>query len=254
MPAAAQQSGTESKPSQAPIPWEAQQNRIEVSPHSGVSERTLPGNIWNDQKHIWRAPFRASSYHPAFILPLTAATAALLATDRQVAGELTERRPGTAFDAGKDISYLGSAETVIGFSCAWYAFGRLAHRDNARETGLLAIEGLADSGIVVGILKAASQRERPADLNGTPIDGARGRFWAGGGAFPSGHAISIWTLASVFSGSYPDRPEVKYAAYGVAGLVSASRLAARQHFPSDVLIGSVLGYLIGHYVVRAHHR
>jgi hypothetical protein len=28
---------------------------------------------------------------------------------------------------------------------------------------------------------------------------------------------------------------------------------AEKHFPSDVLLGSVAGWMIGHYVIRAHH-
>ncbi len=220
----------------------------------GVTERSLPRNVWADQKHIWGAPFRRGSYRLAFILPFAAGATALIATDAKVSGELTERPPGTGFDVSNGISHMGSAGAVIGFPAACYAISRLTHKETMRETSLLAFEALADSGIVAGVLKAASQRERPATLHGVPIDNARGRFWAGGADFPSGHAISMWTLASVFSERYPDKPAMKYAAYGLAGLVSVSRLTARQHFPSDILVGSVLGYLIGHYVVRAHRK
>ncbi len=220
----------------------------------GVTERSLPQNIWADQKNIWRAPLRRSSYRPAFILPFVASAAALIATDAKVGRELTERPGGRGFDVSNGISHVGSAGAVIGFPAAWYAFGRLTDRETMRETSLLAFEALADSGIVAGVLKVVSQRERPATPGGVPVDNARGRFWAGGADFPSGHALSMWALASVFSGRYPDKPAVRYAAYGLAGLVSASRLTSRQHFPSDVLVGSILGYLIGHYVVRSHRR
>jgi hypothetical protein len=39
--------------------------------------------------------------------------------------------------------------------------------------------------------------------------------------------------------------------YGFATAISASRITARRHFPSDVVVGDVFGYLIGDYVV--HH-
>jgi hypothetical protein len=45
---------------------------------------------------------------------------------------------------------------------------------------------------------------------------------------------------------------MRLAAYGLATTVSASRVMARQHFPSDVVVGSTLGYLIGGYVVHKH--
>ncbi|HJY07476.1 MAG TPA: hypothetical protein VJ323_14245, partial [Bryobacteraceae bacterium] len=31
------------------------------------------------------------------------------------------------------------------------------------------------------------------------------------------------------------------------------RVAAERHFPSDAVIGIAAGYLIGHYVFKAHH-
>jgi hypothetical protein len=36
-------------------------------------------------------------------------------------------------------------------------------------------------------------------------------------------------------------------------VVSASRITSKEHFPSDVLIGSVIGYLTSEYVYRKHH-
>jgi hypothetical protein len=42
-------------------------------------------------------------------------------------------------------------------------------------------------------------------------------------------------------------------AYGLATLVDYSRLRARQHFPSDVLVGSIMGNLIAQNVYSRHH-
>jgi membrane-associated phospholipid phosphatase len=217
-----------------------------------AAETAFLKNLWCNQKTIWGAPLRAQQ-HLGFILPLAGATAALIATDKSVGRELSERPPGAVLDASTDIAHLGSAEGIIGFAGAFYGVARLTHNERMRETALLSIEALADGGIVQGLLKVTTQRERPTQNNGQlRIDDARGRFWSGGSSFPSGHAMSAWTLASVFASRYPDKPAVKYGAYGLAVLISASRLTARRHFPSDVLVGSVFGYLIGRYVVRAH--
>jgi hypothetical protein len=35
-------------------------------------------------------------------------------------------------------------------------------------------------------------------------------------------------------------------------LVSLGRITAQKHFPSDVVVGGTLGYLIGGYVFRQH--
>src|SRR5205823_4291999 len=44
----------------------------------------------------------------------------------------------------------------------------------------------------------------------------------------------------------------KLLAYGGAAAISAARVTARQHFTSDVLVGSALGYVVGRQVYRAH--
>ena len=45
-----------------------------------------------------------------------------------------------------------------------------------------------------------------------------------------------------------------WAAYSYATLVSASRVAAREHFPTDVFIGGALGYFIGRFTVNTNNQ
>jgi membrane-associated phospholipid phosphatase len=68
---------------------------------------------------------------------------------------------------------------------------------------------------------------------------------------PSEHTMNVWAFAHVVAGQY-DGIATKSLVYGVATTVSVSRVLARQHFPSDVLVGSTFGWLIGGYVL--HHR
>ena len=46
---------------------------------------------------------------------------------------------------------------------------------------------------------------------------------------------------------------MKIMAYGLASLVTVSRVKAQQHFPSDVLIGSVIGNLVAQNIYSRHH-
>ena len=55
----------------------------------------------------------------------------------------------------------------------------------------------------------------------------------------------------MIASEYPSKP-VQIAAYAFPLAISASRVTAREHFPSDVLVGGTFGYLIGGYVVRHH--
>ena len=47
------------------------------------------------------------------------------------------------------------------------------------------------------------------------------------------------------------KPWEQIGIYSAASAVSVTRVLAQQHFPSDALLGSVAGWLIGHYVFQA---
>jgi membrane-associated phospholipid phosphatase len=206
-------------------------------------------NILQDQRAIWTSPFHLHQTDAKWLAPLGLSTVALMTTDRRTSGKLVEH--GDNLDRlriSRNISQAGSLYTTGAFAGALYLVGRTTHNDHLRETGLLGAEALIDSTIVVSALKTASQRQRP------PVDNSSGEFFDGGSSFPSGHAISAWSLATVVAQEYGQhRPLVQVSAYGLATVVSVSRFTARKHFLSDVLVGSALGYGIGRYVYHKHH-
>lgn len=215
-----------------------------AQPLSFYAERQFPKDLLRDQKAIWTSPLRIDRSDAKWLVPFVATTAVLISTDRRVSGEL-----GHSEDLRKvsrNISYLGSGYTTFGASGIIYLIGRLTHNDRARETGLLGLEVLIHSNVIVGAFKLATNRERPDERGGD------GRFWVGGKSFPSGHAATTWALATVVAEEYRDKPLVRFGAYGLASAVSLSRFMGRKHFPSDVLVGSTLGYLIGRYVAKQH--
>src|SRR6266404_2507922 len=48
-------------------------------------------------------------------------------------------------------------------------------------------------------------------------------------------------------------PFAQFTLYGLASAVSVSRVAGRQHFPADVVVGSALGWATGKYIYSKHH-
>jgi hypothetical protein len=101
--------------------------------------------------------------------------------------------------------------------------------------------------VAVESLKYSLRRERPYQGDGTgPF------FQSGGTSFPSEHAAAAWSVAGVIAHEYPS-PFVKIMAYGLASLVDYSRIRARQHFPSDVFVGSIMGNLIAQNIYSRNH-
>jgi hypothetical protein len=127
-----------------------------------------------------------------------------------------------------------------------YFLGLLSHNDHERETGFLSGEAAVNSLVAVEALKYATGRLRPFQ------DSGLGEFRKGGASFPSEHSAAAWSIAGIVAHEYPN-PFMKFLSYGAATLVSASRVTAKQHFPSDVLIGAAIGYLTSEYVYRKHH-
>jgi hypothetical protein len=210
--------------------------------------QTQHGNIVRDiavdQKTIWTAPAHVHKSDLKWVVPIGVGTAALIATDRRSSGALGTS--ATRQDVSDGVSHLGAAYSTFGASGLMYAVGRWNHKERLQRTGYEGVEALTDSSILVLVLKAATNRQRPTSGD---HDGA---FWEGGKSFPSGHAIMSWTMASVVAHEYHSR-WIAAAAYGTAGAVSAARFTGKNHFASDLVVGSTLGYLIGRFVVHRHH-
>jgi membrane-associated phospholipid phosphatase len=230
-------------------PTEPQPTPTPKSSPTPSLEKKFFVNILRDQRAIWTSPFSVKKGDAKWLAPLGLSTAVLLATDRHTSGELFEDGNNqTRLRVSKAVSRLGEFYVTGGTAAVFYFAGRATHNARARETGLLGAEALIDSGIVVQALKTASQRQRP------PVDHTSGEFFDGGSSFPSGHAIGAWSLATVIASEYGHRrPLLRFGVYGLAAAVSLSRYTGRNHFLSDVLVGSAIGYGIGRYVYRQHH-
>ena len=182
------------------------------------------------------------------VVPIGVATAALIATDRASADELGENGGSeNRLRISRQVSRLGEFYTTGGIAATFYLAGRAKHDYRARETGLLSAEALIDAGIVSSVLKEITQRPRP------PVPNPGADFFDSGNSFPSGHATSAWALATVVASEYHDHKAIQIAAYGLASAVSLSRYTGRNHFLSDVLVGSTLGYGVGRFVYKKHH-
>ena len=201
-------------------------------------------NILRDQKAIWTSPFHLDRNDAKWMVPAGIGTMALVTTDRMTADEIAESDGPK--NVSRVISYAGSIYGVAGTAGSFYFIGRATGNARARETGLLTAEAAINTVLVVGALKGITQRERP------DAGSERSEFLDGGSSFPSGHSAQAWAAATVIANEYHDR-RIQIAAYGIATAVSVSRFTGGNHYLSDVLVGSAIGFGIGHYVYHAHH-
>ena len=174
-------------------------------------------------------------------LPVLAATAVMVnvadtPASRQIDNVHVEHAANTFSNIGL-YSELGLAGTVFAVGCK-------EHRENMREAGFEAMEAAGSALAIDSLMKVAFNRARPNRFKG------EGNFWSGGRSFASGHAAMSFAVASVLA-KHTDSRWKKIALYGLAGAVSFARFPAKQHFLSDIMVGSTIGYVTGTYIYAA---
>jgi membrane-associated phospholipid phosphatase len=217
------------------VPLIAQVEAPDISQPNKTKSTNIVSDFVHDQKDIWTSPLHINRGEVEWLAPIGVGAAALFATDHQLSNaarsEAGLRTPSNV------ISSIGSVAPYAVPGAMWFV-GALSHNEHAAEAGRLGAEAELDTEVVVQALKFVTGRERPNRSNDQ--------------SFPSGHAASAFALAAVMASEYHDKPLVVVGGYGFATAVSLARVGGLNHFPSDVLVGAVIGELIGRYVVHHH--
>jgi len=208
--------------------------------------RNLPRNLIHDQAAIWTSPVHMTPGGAFEGILLIGGAAALGADDRHIMqnhihNQSTIDHANTASEGLTGL--MGVAPLVF------YGIGHLRHDDEAAQTGVMGGEAIVDSLAVNEAIKICSRRERPT------VDDAKGKFFQSGvgfdSSFASNHSIVAWSSAAVIASEYKGFM-TQIVAYGLASGVSVTRVMSRNHFPSDVYVGSLVGWMIGRYVYHRH--
>jgi membrane-associated phospholipid phosphatase len=218
----------------------------------GSTWKQLYTDVVADQKTVLKYPFQvARGHHWKPSLAVAAGIAGLVAIDPRDAPYF--RRTGTFHGFNTAASGLSTGITMVLVPAAFYVVSAKRSDAYGKQTIFLAAEAVADAQIITVTMKMIDRRIRPVDVPGQ----AYGDTWFkarvfGGKSFPSGHTITAFALADVFTERYKGHRWVPWVAYGFAGVVGFSRLTLQAHFPSDVLAGAVLGIAIPHNLVIRH--
>lgn len=205
-------------------------------------EYSFARNLVFDQKDLWTSPLKVRVQDSRWLLPLAAGTAVVVLSD----GDIERKLPtGTnLIKQSQTFSDYGAAG-YAGLVAAGYLWSRATSNDHLRETAVLSGEAAINSLLVTEGVKYIAGRARP-------FENRAGDFQQGGSSFPSLHAAGAWSIASVIAREYPG-PLTQLLAYGGAAAISAARVTGRQHFASDALVGSAIGWYAGRQIYNAHH-
>lgn len=164
----------------------------------------------------------------------------LALADKSIRDRVLDIKTPGSTDFFRVVTHLGDGAYLGGILAGLFAVGQLSGNDGLRKTAWLGVESFLASSVFSTALKYVVGRARPGTGEGNhsfrPFNAHSS--WT---AFPSGHATSVWSVATVIA-DRTDNGFVDAACYGIAALTSLSRLHEDKHWASDVLVGSAIGY------------
>jgi hypothetical protein len=204
----------------------------DVSETSGYVLEGAVGDINNWPKRIIRGSkesfLRADNL--SILLLAGGASVALHSSgaDEKVADNFEDHHIFHGF-TDESLNIIGHPWTHFGASALWYAVSKKNHDDFNKERAKSMLAALAVTNVATFSLKAIRHNDSP-----------NGKDWA----WPSGHAASSFTVASMLDEFYG--PNVGIPAYLFASLISYRMLDTGDHWTSDVVFGAAIGWVVGH--------
>jgi len=229
----------------------------------GYSQSKQHTGFWEEHKHIWLSGFNYENHKiPLWCTAIT--TLALSAKDDEIYRTTKQFQNNHTFmdKPSEVITLLGDGYVDLSIIGLFYFKGKLWKDKRAEKTALLSFKGMLHTGIIVQVLKHISGRQRPSAESGKDRwHGPSGAFkrytpgrWAFYDAFPSGHTIAAWSLATVIAHQYSHIKVVPPVAYILATGAGLSRITEDAHWASDVFLGAVIGYEVTRQIIHAESR
>ncbi len=227
------------------------------SPESTVSPAPADGlgvafvqQFARDFAAIFTSPLRWTGGDWKTFAVLAGAGIAVHAFDQSIYDGIQSAKTRASIDAAVVIGKIGNGAYLSAFLAGLYAAGGIFGDAGLRTTALLGVESFLTTTAVVFVLKTLVGRARPLMNESTesfhPFATSNGYA-----SFPSGDAASAFAVAAVIAGRSKSLA-VSILAYGLAGLAAFYRVHERNHWPSDVFIGSALGIAVGTQVISLH--
>jgi hypothetical protein len=217
-------------------------------------------SMLEDQGKLWTSPLRIKKKDLMVWIPVLTATAVTILYDEEIYSGFKEFQNNHEWvsDISPVITWGGENVFVLSVGGLFYLSGVLSGKEKARQTGLIALQTWIHTGIIVQVGKLLSGRQRPSYSEGkdkwygfpASLNRFKGEPTSKYDAFPSGHTIEAWALATIIAEQYKDIKIIPVISYTLATGVGLSRVTEDAHWLSDVILGGALGYSIGRFMIR----
>jgi membrane-associated phospholipid phosphatase len=213
-------------------------------------EKQLLNDGWRQTGAVLKAP---SQYKPWHWL---VAGAGLGATGLAFSQDLSWQKA----IADQESSFLTNTATYVGepFGNPIYVGGALlathlwachSQKTKVAQATSLSLQSVVIASGITLFLKGAFHRVRPEEqLQLDPYQFKGPSLRRVNLSFPSGHTTIAFALASSLSAYSQHRWYVSAPLYTLAGITAWSRIYQRKHWPSDVVLGALIGTAVGYTV------
>lgn len=216
-----------------------------------VDNRDYWRSYVSDGLNLVTAPARWDGWDWAKAGFVVGGTAALYTFDERLMTWVQNNRSQTSNEIADVAKQFGNELYVLPGLALLYGYGHWADDKRMRKTTLLGFESWFYSSLVTTALKQSFHRNRPKEGGGYDQWGGPS-LGADHISFPSGHASTAWSVATVIATEYDDYWFIPPAAYTAATMVSLARMNDAEHWGSDVFFSSATGFFIGKALTTWH--
>lgn len=210
-------------------------------------------SYWTDFKEVVARPFHWRGRDWAKMAVLTGATGLLMATVDKPGKRLMIRNQKPFLNsAGHVFEPLGNQVSPL-IVAGMYVTSLVTRNRRLEHASLSIARSVAISTVIYTASKQVIRRQRPVRTD-NPFDFKPPFTSKGYTSFPSGHANTMFSVATAFSEEYKDKKWVPWVAYSIATLTSVTRLYQVRHWTSDILVGAAIGHFVTKTIYRIENR
>lgn len=207
--------------------------------------------VMEDAEALLTAPLRMGGEDWLKVGVGAAVVGGLVAGDHAIQNWVDRNnKSATGKKVADGFNAAGSAGTMAGVNVGVIALGLVNQSYGGgswiKEAGLVGLEAEGFAVAATMMIKEIAGRSRPEQRLGA----THFNPFSGDSSFGSTHAAASFAVAAVFADRFD--PAIGWLGYGFATAVAASRVYTDKHFPSDVVLGGLIGWGMGKFISRRH--
>jgi len=201
---------------------------------------------------VLSAPARINSGSALWLAGISSGGLLVYSADGQIRSVFKKNRSLANDNTADVMEKFGNGGYEMAFLGAYGGLGYLFKKPEMCRTAVLSVEAFAAANAAGTLVKYAAGRYRPYAGRGKrsfrPF-----KMKTASTSFPSGHTVSVFALASVFS-ARSENTAVSAAVYSLASGTALQRIYGDKHWASDVFAGAALGTAVGRWLVSQERR